>query len=128
MLKNPPNSSFFILDPILIYKQYFSLNQLHIDSVIQSQFFSFACQNVFGLVNDIKFLNLVSVLEDFNLDFFAISETHFHNYKIKSVNHNFKGSPSYVTYWSAHPTKPKSAGVGLFIKSLYAPFIQKSYQ
>src|SRR5947207_3307768 len=88
---------------------YFATHRFSIADSLMPYKFSFTCHNVRGLMNPAKQSQILSAFESKHLDILGMSETKLS--LIASI-HNFKNTDLFSSWWSHHPSRQTSAGVG----------------
>ena len=84
--------------------------------------FNIATNNVMGLNDPTKQLQVMNYIYENKIDFFGLSETKLSS---KSAELLWKRDPTYTSWWNCNVESPWSAGVGLVVKNEYAKFVQE---
>src|SRR6266536_961516 len=94
-------------------RSYFSSHSFHLPPLAPYDLLTIACHNVRGLNDPVKQSQLLNLFIDKNLSILGLSET-----KLSPSNsaHLYKGHPLFQSFWSSHPTRQTSGGVGLIVK------------
>src|SRR5947207_9217654 len=92
---------------------YFDTHRFSIADSLKPYKFSLACHNVRGLMNPAKQSQILSAFESKHLDILGISETKL---SLAALIHNFKNTDLLSSWWSHHPSRQTSGGVGLIIR------------
>src|SRR6266496_5352317 len=105
-----------------IMNDYFSTHHFSIADSLRPYKFTFACHNVRGLMNPAKQAQILSAFEFKHLDILGVSETKL---SLAASLHSFKNTNLFSSWWSHHPSRQTSGGVGLIIRQPLASHVQK---
>src|SRR5207247_5774194 len=105
-----------------ILNTYFDTHSFSISDSSRPYIFTFACHNVRGLMNPSKQLQLLDAFNHKHLDILGLSETKLSS---NASLHDFKNTNNISSWWSHHPSRQVSGGVGLIIRQPLALHVQK---
>src|SRR6266487_346957 len=108
-----------------LLQSYFSSHFFSLPSSDSYDVLTLACHNVRGLNDPVKQSQLLNLALDKNTSILGLSETKL---SLSSSKHLFADQPLFRSFWSPHPTRQFSGGVGLIIKNPYARHIQKVHK
>src|SRR6266496_2416573 len=104
-----------------ILNNYFDTHHFSINDSSRPYIFTFACHNVRGLMNPSKQLQLLDAFNHKHLDILGLSETKLSS---NASIHDFKNTNNLSSWWSHHPSRQVSGGVGLIIRQPLAFHVQ----
>ena len=115
------NSDYYDSNNSNILNNYFDTHSFSISDSSRPYIFTFACHNVRGLMNPSKQLQLLDAFNHKHLDILGLSETKL---SLNASLHDFKNTNNISSWWSHHPSRQVSGGVGLIIRQPLAPHVQ----
>src|SRR6266496_619717 len=104
-----------------ILNNYFDTHHFSINDSSRPYIFTFACHNVRGLMNPSKQIQLLDAFNHKHLDILGLSETKLSS---NASIHDFKNTKNFSSWWSHHPSRQVSGGIGLIIRQPLASHVQ----
>src|SRR6266498_2663593 len=108
-----------------LLQSYFSSHFFSLPSSDSYDVLTLACHNVRGLNDPVKQSQLLNLTLDKDISILGLSGTKL---SLSASKHLFTDQPLFRSFWSPHPTRQFSGGVGLIIKNPYARHIQKVHK
>ena len=103
-----------------ILNNYFDTHQFSFNDSSRPYIFTFACHNVRGLMNPSKQSQLLAAFNHKHLDILGLSETKL---SFNASVHDFKNTHNISSWWSHHPSRQVSGGVGFIIRQPLASHV-----
>src|SRR6266498_931750 len=110
------NQTHNVNDLSSLLHSYFSSHSFTLPPIAPYDLLTIACHNVRGLNDPVKQSQLLNLVIDKNISILGLSETRL---SPSNSAHLYKGHTLFQSFWSTHPTRQISGGVGLIVKAPY---------